>query len=126
MSGLNKVTLIGNLGTRPELKYTASGAAVCNMRMAVSTTFGEKESTEWFSVITWNKLAELVAEHLDKGRKVYVEGRLATRSWEAKDGTKRSTTEVIANQVLFLDKADGNRPVATFDPDADDGDVPFE
>jgi len=107
--GLNKVMLIGNLGTDPEMRYTANGSAVTTFRLAVSRSFGgeegRREETEWFTIVSWNKLAELLGQHLQKGRKVYVEGRLAQRSWDGPDGQKRYRTEVIANQVLFLDRA---------------------
>src|SRR5688572_30023044 len=110
--GLNKVMLIGNLGTDPEMRYTANGSAVTTFRLAVSRSFGggeaeRREETEWFTVVTWNKLAELLGQHLQKGRKVYIEGRLASRSWDGPDGQKRYRTEVIANQVLFLDRPQG-------------------
>ena len=109
--GLNKVMLIGNLGTDPEMRYTANGSAVTTFRIAVSRSYageeGRREETEWFTIVTWNKLAELLGQHLQKGRKVYVEGRLTTRSWDGPDGQKRYRTEVIANQVLFLDRAQG-------------------
>src|ERR1051325_6099661 len=106
--GLNKVMLIGNLGTDPEMRYTANGSAVTTFRLAVSRSFGaeegRREETEWFSVVAWNKLAELLGQHMQKGRKAYVEGRLATRSWSDKDtGQKRYRTEVMANEVLFLE-----------------------
>lgn len=127
--GLNKVMLIGNLGVDPEMRYTANGNAVSTFRLAVSRSYGggeseRREETEWVTVVCWNKLAELVGEHLAKGRKVYAEGRLATRSWDGPDGQKRYRTEVIANQVLFLDKR-GEGPLGTFDPDEDPDDLPF-
>ena len=128
--GLNKVMLIGNLGTDPEMRYTANGAAVTTFRIAVSRSWsegaGKKEETEWFTVVTWNKLAELMGQHLQKGRKVYVEGRLSTRTWEAKDGGKRSTTEVVASQVLFLDRAQGTEFPSTGADDIDPDDLPFD
>ena len=111
--GLNKVMIIGNLGQDPEMRYTANGSAVTNFSVAASRTIGggdgseRREETEWFRVVAWNKLAELVSQHLSKGRKVYIEGRLSTRSWDAPDGQKRYTTEVVANQVLFLDRPQG-------------------
>ena len=110
MAGLNKVMIIGNVGTDPEMRYTANGNAVTTFRIACSRNFsgadGErKEETEWFSVVTWNKLAETVSQFLQKGRRAYVEGRLQTRSWDGPDGQKRYRTEVIANTVLFLDRA---------------------
>ncbi len=127
--GLNKVMIIGNLGTDPELRYTASGSAVTTFRMAVSRSWGEeggrKEETEWFTVVTWNKLAELMGQHLQKGRKVYCEGRLSTRSWDGPDGAKRYRTEVIANQVLFLDRAPEGSGDA-WGTDIDPDDLPFE
>ena len=110
MAGLNKVMIIGNLGTDPEMRYTANGSAVTTFRMASTRNFsgadGErKEETEWFSIVTWNKLAETCSQFLQKGRRAYVEGRLQTRSWEGPDGQRRYRTEVIANTVLFLDRA---------------------
>lgn len=130
--GVNKVILVGNLGTDPEMRYTSNGSAVTSFRMAVSRSFGSddgrKEETEWFSVVTWNKLAEILGQHLQKGRKVYVEGRLATRSWDGKDdGVKHYKTEVIANQVVFLDRANnGDGGDSGFYPDIDPDDLPFE
>jgi single-strand DNA-binding protein len=127
--GLNKVMLIGNLGADPEMRYTANGKAVTNFRIAVSRSVlsdGERrEETEWVTIVTWERLAELVGQHLQKGRKVYVEGRLATRSWDGPDGQKRYRTEVVANQVLFLDRPQGaSMPDVGGDIDPDD--LPFE
>ena len=130
--GLNKVMLIGNLGTDPEMRYTANGAAVTTFRLAVSRTFGgeegRREETEWFTVVAWNKLAELLGQHMQKGRKVYVEGRLQNRSWDGPDGQKRYRTEVIASQVLFLDRPQGaGFPEAgSVGGDIDPDDLPFE
>lgn len=127
--GLNKVMLIGHLGTDVELRYTANGSAVATFRLAVSRTSGgegeRKEETEWFTISTWNKLAELLSRTLHKGRKVYCEGRLQSRSWDGPDGVKRYRTEVVAQQVLFLDKKDsGSFPEG--DDDVDPDDLPFE
>jgi single-strand DNA-binding protein len=127
--GLNKVMLIGNLGTDPEMRYTANGSAVTTFRLAVSRSFGgdgeRREETEWFTVVTWNKLAELLGQHLQKGRKVFVEGRLASRSWDGPDGQKRYRTEVVANQVLFLDRPQGaSMPDVSGEIDPDD--LPFD
>ena len=112
--GLNKVMLIGNLGKDPEMRYTANGSARTTFSLAVSRSFGggpeggeRREETEWFNVVAWQRLAELVAQHLQKGRKVYVEGRLSTRSYDGQDGQKRYITEVVAAQVLFLDRPQG-------------------
>ena len=109
MAALNKVMLIGNVGTDPEMRYTANGNAVTTFRMAVNRNYsgpdGERrEETEWFSIVTWNKLAETCSQYLQKGRSAYVEGRLQTRSWEGQDGQRRFKTEVIANTVQFLDR----------------------
>jgi single-strand DNA-binding protein len=127
--GLNKVMLIGNLGTDPEMRYTANGSAVTTFRLAVSRSFGgdgeRREETEWFTVVTWNKLAELLGQHLQKGRKVFVEGRLASRSWDGPDGQKRYRTEVVANQVLFLDRPQG-APMPDVGGDIDPDDLPFD
>jgi single-strand DNA-binding protein len=121
--------LIGNLGTDPEMRYTANGSAVTTFRLAVSRSFGSdgerREETEWFTVVTWNKLAELLGQHLQKGRKVFVEGRLASRSWDGPDGQKRYRTEVVANQVLFLDRPQG-APMPEIAGDIDPDDIPFD
>ena len=102
MASLNKVMLIGNLGKDPEMRYTANGKAVTTFTLACNRTHttpdGERrEETDWFDVVTWDKLAELCSQFLQKGRQAYVEGRLQTRSWEGQDGQKRYQTEVVAN-----------------------------
>lgn len=131
---LNKVMLIGNLGADPEMRFTANGTAVTSFRIAVSRVFvtdGErKEETEWVSIVTWAKLAEHVNQYLTKGRKVYVEGRLQTRSWEGQDGQKRYRTEVIAQDVQFLDRGAGGAPAAAGEDhgggdDLEADDLPF-
>lgn len=104
---VNKVILIGNLGANPELKYLPSGQAVCELRVATSHSFKDKteqlqERTEWHRVVVYGKTAENCAKYLQKGRSLYVEGRLQTRSWDDKDGNKRYMTEVVANEVVFL------------------------
>ena len=110
MASLNKVMIIGNVGTDPEMRYAPSGNPVTTFRIATSRSFptseGErKQETEWFTVVAWNKLAESCNQFLSKGKKVYVEGRLRTRSWEGQDGQKRSNVEIVAQTVLFLDRA---------------------
>ncbi len=110
MAGLNKVMIIGNVGKDPEMRYTANGSAVTTFSIACNRNYsgpdGErKEETEWFSVVTWNKLAETCSQFLQKGRRAYVEGRLHTRSWDGPDGQRRYRTEVIANTLLFLDRS---------------------
>jgi single-strand DNA-binding protein len=109
MANLNKVMIIGNVGSDPEMRYTPAGNPVTSFRVATnrfySTPDGErKQETEWFTVVTWNKLAETCNQFLTKGKLVYVEGRLQTRSWEGQDGQKRSKIEVVANTVKFLDR----------------------
>jgi single-strand DNA-binding protein len=111
-SGVNKVILVGHLGADPEMRYTQGGAGVCELRVATNETWNDKngqrqERTEWHRVVVWGKLAELCSKFLSKGRLVYVEGRLRTRSWDDKDGNKRYTTEVIASDVQFLGGRDG-------------------
>ena len=110
MASLNKVMIIGNLGADPEMRFAPSGSPVTSFTIASSRIFttkdGEKkQETEWFTVVTWDKLAENCNQFLSKGRKAYVEGRLKTRSWEDKEGVKHYKTEVIASQVIFLDRS---------------------
>lgn len=128
--GLNKVMLIGNLGKDPEMRYTANGTARTTFSLAVGRSFkddnGRREETEWFQVVTWQKLAEIVATNLTKGRKVYIEGRLATRSYDGQDGIKRYVTEVVANQVLFLEPRPQDAPYLPDMPDEiDPDDIPM-
>ena len=117
---INRVTLIGNLGADPELRSTASGASVCELRIATNERFkgrdGElQERTEWHRVILWGRDAENAAKYLAKGRRVYVEGRLQTREYAGKDGVKRYTTEIVAQLVKYLDRVEGGteRPAST-------------
>lgn len=107
-ASLNKVMLIGNLTRDPELRYTPSGAAVCTFSVAtnryyVASDGNKKEETEFIKIVSWNKLAELCSQLLAKGRKVYVEGRLQTRSWETPDGQNKQTTEVVIDDMRILD-----------------------
>lgn len=111
---LNKVQLIGNLTRDPELRYTPTGAAVCTIGLATNRYWtlesGEKkEEVEFHRIVAWNKLAELCSQLLTKGRKVYVEGRLRTASWQAQDGSQRNTTEVVIEDMILLD----SRPPAS-------------
>jgi len=103
----NQVNLIGNLGADPELRYTGNGTPVANMRLATNEFWKNKdgerqEHVEWHRIVAWGKLAEICAEHLEKGRLVSVEGKIRTRQWTDKDGNKRYTTEIIARDVTFL------------------------
>lgn len=105
---LNRVQLIGNLTRDPELRYTPNGTAVCSFGLATgrswTTEAGEKrEETEFHRIVSWNKLAELCSQFLVKGRKVYVEGRLQTRSWTGQDGAQRTTTEIVIDDMILLD-----------------------
>ena len=109
MASLNKVMVIGNLGSEPEMRFTPNGNPVTSFRVATNRVYttpeGErKEETEWFTVVAWGKLAEQCNQFLTRGRLVYAEGRLHTRSWEGQDGQKRYRTEIIANRVTFLDR----------------------
>lgn len=113
---VNKVILLGRLGKDPELRYTGSGTAVCNLRLATDESYkdasGEwKEKTEWHSVVAWAKLAENCNEYLSKGSQIYVEGFLQTRKWEDRDGKERYSTEVKAKEVVFL-SGRGDKPGA--------------
>ena len=141
MAGLNKVMLIGNVGKDPEMRYTANGSAVTKFSLAVNRNFtsgdGERrEETEWFDIVTWAKLAELCSQFVQKGRQVYVEGRLQTRSWEGQDGQKHYRTEVVAQTVLFLGGSPGggaarmesydDSPAAAGAGHIDPDDLPFE
>lgn len=105
---LNRVQLIGNLTRDPELRYTPSGSAVCSFSIATNrnwtTDTGEKkEEVEFHRIVAWNKLAELCSQFLTKGRKVFVEGRLQTRQWNAQDGTQKQTTEIVISDMILLD-----------------------
>jgi single-strand DNA-binding protein len=107
MKSLNKVQLIGHLGKNPEVRYTTNGSAVANFTMATNEAWtgkdGQKnERAEWHNIVAWGKLGEICGEYLTKGKQVYIEGRLTTRSWEDRDGNKRYTTEVKADNMIML------------------------
>lgn len=145
MSGINKVILVGRLGADPEMKSVGSGQTVTRLNVATSESWTDKtgqkqERTEWHRITVWGKLAEICGKHLSKGRQVYIEGKLQTRSWEDQQGQKRYATEIVANTVQFLGAA-GERtssqstagssdtdfqdfgPEPSFDQSADD--IPF-
>jgi single-strand DNA-binding protein len=142
MAGINKVILIGRLGSDPEVRYTPSGVAVANFNIATSEEWKDKDSgekkerTEWHRIVAWRRLGEICGEYLSKGKQVYIEGRLQTRDWEDRDGNKRYTTEIVASDVQFLgarDSSESARPRSTGSADfqgapaqgpADD-DIPF-
>jgi single-strand DNA-binding protein len=105
--GVNRVILIGHLGSDPELRYTGNGTAVCNFRIATNEVYKDAsgelvEKVEWHSVVAWSRLAEVMGEYLSKGSQVYVEGSLQTRSWEDRDGNTRYTTEIKAREIQIL------------------------
>ncbi|MGE0528796.1 MAG: single-stranded DNA-binding protein [Bdellovibrionales bacterium] len=115
MSGVNKVILIGRLGADPEVKTVSGGQTVARLSVATSENWTDREGqkqerTEWHRVVVWGKLAELCGKYLSKGRQLYLEGRLQTRSWEDQQGQKRYTTEIVANTVQFLS---GGQPSAS-------------
>ena len=111
--GVNKVILIGNLGQDPEVRYMPNGGAVCNLTVATSESWKDKntgenqERTEWHRIVMYRRLAEIAGEYLKKGSKVYLEGRLQTRKWQDKQGQDRYTTEVIADEMQMLDSRGG-------------------
>ena len=106
--GLNKVMLIGNLGADPEIRYTAGGAAVANVRMATAESWRDKDSgetqerTEWHRVVFFGRLAEIVEQYVKKGSQIYIEGRLQTRKWQDKDGNDKFNTEIVASEMQML------------------------
>ena len=108
MASLNKVMIIGNLGSDPEMRYTPSGSAVANLSVACNRNWtnretGERhEETEWVRVVLWNRLAEIASQYLQKGRQVYIEGRLRTHEYQDRDGNRRWATEVVAREMLML------------------------
>ena len=116
MSSVNKVILLGNLGRDPEVKMTQGGQQVATFSIATSDSWTKdgqrQERTEWHTIVAWGKLAELAGKYLKKGRKVYVEGKLQTRSWDGKDGTKKYATEVIASSLTFVDSSRGDAPAS--------------
>lgn len=132
---LNKVMLIGNLTRDPEMRYTPQGTAVCTFGLATNrqwtTENGEKkEDAEFHNLVAWNKLAEICAQLLKKGRKVYVEGRLSTRSWQGQDGAQKQRTEIVISDMVILDKK-GDEPAGIVDagidiPETDIGSEPVE
>jgi single-strand DNA-binding protein len=113
MASVNKVIVLGNLGKDPEVRYTPNGSAVCNLRIATSRTWKNKDSgdkmeeTEWHSVVLYDRQAEIAGEYLKKGRSVYIEGRLKTRKWTDKEGVERYTTEIVGDSMQLLGGREG-------------------
>ncbi len=139
MAGVNKVILVGNLGADPEVKFLGNGTQVANFRVATTENrvnrSGERVSvTEWHRIVAFGKLAEICRQYLSKGKQVYIEGRLRTRTWEDKEGNRRYTTEIVANQMQMLGPPgpplDAALPEREFEIDQDEApppedDVPF-
>jgi single-strand DNA-binding protein len=145
--GVNKVILVGNLGKDPEVRYMANGGAVCNVTLATTESWKDKQTgeqkdkTEWHNIVFYRRLAEIAGEYLKKGSQVYIEGKLQTRKWQDKNGNDRYTTEIIANEMQMLGSRGGGgsaefggssasrsapaaAPAATAADDFDD-DIPF-
>jgi single-strand DNA-binding protein len=142
MASVNKVILVGNLGRDPEVRYTQNGSAVANFTLATNEVWNDKngerqERTEWHRIVVWGKQAEIVREHLTKGKQVYVEGSLQTRQWDDREGNKRTTTEIKAARVVMLGRPEGGAPgarggpaggsseVVTEEPPPSEDDIPF-
>jgi single-strand DNA-binding protein len=141
-NSVNKVILVGRLGKDPEVKYTQGGTPVAKFTVATNEVWkdqnGEKqERTEWHNIVAWTKLAEICGQYLNKGSRVYIEGRIQTRSWEDKEGNKRYTTEIRADNMVMLggkpDEARADRSAAaaassdggSVGPEITDDDIPF-
>lgn len=119
-SSLNRATILGNLTRDPELRQTTSGQQVCSFAVATNRSWtnqqGEKQETaEYHNIVAWGKLAEICAQYLGKGRKVYIDGRLQTRDWEGQDGVRRYRTEIVADNMIMLDKETANSSAANVD-----------
>ena len=136
MASVNKVILIGNLGRDPELRYTPSGTAVANFTLATNEKWksknGEKqEHTEWHRIVAWGKLAEICGEYLHKGRQIYVEGTIRSRTYKDKEGVDRTSTEIRADNMIMLGKGEGGSPVSdrsssdNISEEYSDDDIPF-
>lgn len=106
MSSINKVILIGNVGQDPEVRHTAGGKTVAQLSIATTERYGDNETTEWHRVVLWEKLADVAAAYVTKGKQVYIEGRLQTRSYDDKDGNKRYITEIAARDMRMLGRKD--------------------
>ena len=126
MTGVNKVIIVGNLGRDPEVRYSQAGMAICNFSVAVTERVKDgdawKDSTEWFRVVTFGKTAETAGQYLQKGRQVYVEGRLRTSKYKDKEGVEKTSVEVVCNQLTFLGSGPGGG--AARKPGAPAGDKP--
>ncbi|MHB0777306.1 single-stranded DNA-binding protein [Halomonas sp. WWR20] len=125
--GVNKVILIGNLGQDPEVRFLPSGNPVCNLRIATTDTWTDRQSgqrqerTEWHSVVMFNKLAEIAQQYVKKGSRIYIEGRLQTRKWQGQDGQDRYSTEIVANDMQMLDSRSGQGGGSDYNQQANQG-----
>lgn len=132
-SSLNKVMLIGNLTRDPELRKTSAGQSVTSFSIATNRSFtdasgAKKEQTEYHNIVAWGRLAEICAQYLTKAKKVYVDGRLTTREWAGQDGVKKFRTEIVAENMIMLDKGNGTAAAAQPEPSEDEiklEDIPF-
>lgn len=122
MASVNKAVLVGRCGRDPEVKFSSSGNAICNFSIATSESWkdkatGEKkEQTEWHRIVAYRKLAEVIGQYVQKGSLIYLEGKITYREWTDKDGAKRSTTEIVADEVQFLDSKPKGQPQASYRP----------
>ena len=133
--GINKVILVGNVGKDPEVRHLDSGIAVTSFPLATSETYKNKEgqkvtNTEWHNIVLWRGLAEVAEKYVKKGNPLYIEGKIRTRSWDDKDGNKKYTTEIIADNMQMLGTKQSNEEAASSTPEnstsADIGDIPAE
>jgi len=131
MRGINKLTIMGNLGADPEMRFTPAGKAVTNFRVAVNRRWRDaegqlQERVEWFRVVCWNRLAELANQYLERGAPVYIEGRLETRSFEGNDGQTRYVSEVVASDLVLLPRGDRSPAAEEEKAEEEEGDeLPF-
>jgi len=128
--GLNKVMIIGRLGRDPEMRYTPSGKPVTTFNVATNriwnTSSGERrKATEWFNVVAWSSLAEICNQYLQKGKQVYIEGRLQTRHWEDKEGKHHSSVEIVANEMIILDNRQQASETSPGEDQEDNDEFPF-
>ena len=117
MSGVNKAIILGNVGNDPEMKYLPNGDAVANISVATSESWKDKqgqkqERTEWHRIVAYRKLAEIISDYIKKGSKIYIEGKIQTRKWQAQDGSDRYSTEIIASQMQMLDSKQNTQPAS--------------
>lgn len=131
MAGFHQTIILGNVGQEPTLRYTANGNAVCNFSVAVNETYMQdnerKERVTWYNVVAWGKQAEVLTQYLEKGRQVFLQGRMQTRSWEAPDGGKRYMTELVVSSFTFISGGGQRHEGEGEDIEPDDGDeLPFE